>query len=199
MVLFAVSQNDCLSLCYIFRLPRLTYSTRQYCEFCKQLSSIRGTSYFSRLVSPLTKIVSQQLVDLKTFAILGANGPFRNSSFNEFFNPTSTQPPFFQIFDPAFLDILGPNPSFTEIASNDTFPFAHEAPIYVADTDEFFFASNDGGLPGVADLNHNNFVGKISMKAVEEALQEAKKSNHGGKISVNVPVTEASFCYFSIV
>lgn len=126
-------------------------------------------------------------IDPRSFAVLGPNGPFRNSSFTEFFNPTSTKTPFFQIFDPAFLTILGPNPSFHEVASNATFAFAHEAPIYNPDTDEVFFASNDGGALGNSDINHNNQVGKISMKAVEAALQGLKG---GTGTPVNVPVTE---------
>ncbi|KNZ75888.1 hypothetical protein J132_00901 [Termitomyces sp. J132] len=78
-----------------------------------------------------------------------SNITFRESSFSTFFNPTSTAPPFFQIFDSAFLTILGPNPSIREVASNSTFAFAHEAPVYVSDTNEVFFASNDGGPLGM--------------------------------------------------
>ncbi len=78
---------------------------------------------------------------------MGPNATFRNDSFDTdtLFNPTSTTPPFFQIFDPAFLSILGPSPSFREIASNATYAFAHEAPIYNEATDELFFAANDRG------------------------------------------------------
>ncbi|KAH9475861.1 Lactonohydrolase oryL [Psilocybe cubensis] len=126
-------------------------------------------------------------IDPKSFAVLGPNGPFRNSSFTQFFNPTSGKPPFIQIFDEAFLDILGPNPSIHEVASNPDFAFAHEAPVYVPDTDEVFFASNDGGALGNSDINHNNKVGKISMQAVEKALQGLKP---GSGAAVNVSVTE---------
>ncbi|PPQ79292.1 hypothetical protein CVT25_002588 [Psilocybe cyanescens] len=117
------------------------------------------------------------LVDPKSFAVLGPNGPFRNSSFSQLFNPTSTAPPFFQIFDPAFLDILGPNASFNIISTNksDSILFySHEAPVYLRDTDELFFA----GL----DLS-KDVVNKISMKAVENALEETS-----GTV-VNVPAT----------
>lgn len=122
-------------------------------------------------------------VDPRSFAVLGATGSFRDSSFSKFFNPTSTDPPFFQIFNEAFLTILGFNPSIHEVASNDTFAFAHEAPIYVSETDEVFFASNGGGTLGNSDINHNNEVGKINMKDVEAAL--AANSSE-----INVPVTE---------
>ncbi|KAG5734805.1 Gluconolactonase [Termitomyces sp. T112] len=99
-----------------------------------------------------------------------SNITFRESSFSTFFNPTSTAPPFFQIFDSAFLTILGPNPSIREVASNSTFAFAHEAPVYVSDTNEVFFASNDGGPLGMSDLNHSNVIGKISLTDVDTAL-----------------------------
>ena len=84
-----------------------------------------------------------------SFAILGPQGPFRDDSFTRFFNPTKTEPPFFQISDQDFLSILGPSPSFHEVASNATFAFAHEAPIYVSETDEVFFASNMILIPEV--------------------------------------------------
>ncbi|KAF9475741.1 calcium-dependent phosphotriesterase [Pholiota conissans] len=127
-------------------------------------------------------------IDPRSFAVLNQNGPFRNDTFNQLFNPTSTAPPFFQIFDPAFLTILGPNPSFHIVASNDTFAFAHEAPIFVSELDEVFFASNDGGPLGNSDLNHNNKVGKISMKDVDAAFQSLKPGETGK--AFQVPVTE---------
>ncbi|KAK7050474.1 SGL domain-containing protein [Favolaschia claudopus] len=120
-------------------------------------------------------------VDPRTFAVLGANGTFRQSSFDSGFNPTGTEPPFFQIFDPAFLDVLGKAPSITEIASNSTFAFAHEAPIYVPALDSVFFASNDGGALGMSDIDHNNKVGKIDLKDVPANLNGTP---------INIPVTE---------
>jgi gluconolactonase len=76
---------------------------------------------------------------------MGPNATFRQNSFDPAgFNPTNTSPPFFQIFDQGFLKVLGKAPTITEIAHNDTFAFAHEAPIYDAALDSVFFASNDG-------------------------------------------------------
>jgi gluconolactonase len=116
-------------------------------------------------------------VDPASFAVLTT---FRNSS-SQLFNPTSTATPFIQVFDPGFYDILGPNPSFTQIASNATFALAHEAPIYYPDMDEFFFSSNNGGALGDSGPNKNNVVNKINMGAVEAALAS-------GQSSVNVAV-----------
>ncbi|KAF9463466.1 calcium-dependent phosphotriesterase [Collybia nuda] len=120
-------------------------------------------------------------VDPQSFAVMGANATFRKDFF-ETFNPTSTTPPFFQIFHPSFLSVLGPNPSIRQVASNSTFSFAHEAPIYVPTTDEVFFASNDGGALGMSDLNHNSVVSKISMKDVDAAIA-------ANQSTIEVPVT----------
>lgn len=126
-----------------------------------------------------------KFISPESIAVLGPNGAFRNNSF-AVFNPTKTTPPFFQIFNQEFLEILGENPSFHRVAQNTTFAFAHEAPIYFPETDEMFFGSNDGGALGQSDLNRNNKVGKISMAAVETAL----KNLNGQLGPVNVPVTE---------
>lgn len=128
----------------------------------------------------------KKFIDPKSFAVIpdasiSSSGPFRTDSFNQLFNPTNATPPVFQIFNSAFLDILGPNPSIREIAHNATFAFAHEAPIHVSETDEVFFASNDGGPLGMSDLNHNNRVSKINLGDVH------------GDGTVNVPVTHVSF------
>lgn len=115
--------------------------------------------------------------------VLGPDGNFRNDS--TFFNPTGSSPPFFQIFDDSFLSILGSNPSIRVIAENDTFAFAHEAPVWIPETDEVFFASIDGGVPGISDINHNNRVSKISVK----------NARSGG----NVTVTPVRTSYLSHV
>ncbi|CAK5274203.1 unnamed protein product [Mycena citricolor] len=115
-----------------------------------------------------------------SFAVLGNNGTFREDAFAAF-NPTGTTPPFFQIFDAGFLKILGPNPSITEIASNATFAFAHEAPIYDAAQDAMFFASNSGGALGMSDINHNNQVGRLDLQHLPASLNGT---------AINIPVTK---------
>lgn len=121
-------------------------------------------------------------VDPKSFAVLST---FRNSSFTEFFNPTSTQPPFFQIFDSSFLDILGANATINQISSNNSFLYAHEAPIYYPATDEVFFCSHAGDPLSFSDVNHNNQVAKISIKEAEEKL-----ANLPVDTAINVTVTK---------
>lgn len=127
-----------------------------------------------------------QVIDRLDFTVFGQNGPFRESSITQFFNPSNASPPFFQVFDPRFLSILGPNPSIRSVASNPTFAFAHEAPIWLPETDEVTFASGGGGPLGMSDINHNNQVGKISLKEVQEAIKQAGP----GVTPVNVTATK---------
>ncbi|KAF5343683.1 hypothetical protein D9756_011583 [Leucocoprinus leucothites] len=105
------------------------------------------------------------LIEPSSFAVLPDNFSFRTDSSNQHFNPTNATPPIFQVFNEAFLDILGSNASIAEIASNATFAFAHEAPVWNS------------------NLNRNNMVFKLSLADAEKALQGS-----GGK-AVNVPIT----------
>ncbi|KAF8510917.1 D-lactonohydrolase-like protein [Gautieria morchelliformis] len=103
------------------------------------------------------------LINVPGLAVLGANGNFRDGTP---LNPTNTTPPFFQVWDSSFLDILGSNPSVHLISERDDFAFAHEAPIWNPATNEVFFVSNDGGPLGMSNLTRNNQVFKISLKDV---------------------------------
>lgn len=116
---------------------------------------------------------------------MGPNATFREDTFSELFNPTNATPPFFQVFDEAFLDILGPNATIRAVAADPTFAFAHEAPIWDPSTDEVFFCSNDGGALGHNDINTNSQVFKISLTDVADAIEGANSST----AAVNVTVT----------
>jgi gluconolactonase len=86
------------------------------------------------------------------------------------FNPTNTAPPFIQVFDPSFLDVIGPSATIRLIASNPGFAFAHEAPIYVPNLNSVFFASNAGGALGYSGWYNNSVVSMINMTEVDAAL-----------------------------
>jgi gluconolactonase len=132
----------------------------------------------------LSELPSQAvLVDPGSFTALSTG--FRNST--TFFNPTSSTPPFFQVFDESFLDILGPNAAIYQVSSNNSFPYAHEAPLYYSQTDEVFFASNAGRG---SDIDLNNQVAKISMEEVE-----AKVAGLEPGTAVNVTVTKLNLPY----
>ncbi|KAJ7596200.1 D-lactonohydrolase-like protein [Mycena floridula] len=151
--------------------------TAFYCAYAN-VGDILGRDATAAIALPPQSV----FVDPRSFAVMGANASFRQNTFVGF-NPTGTPAPFFQIFDQGFLAVLGPTASIREIASNATFAFALEAPIYDPATDEIFFASSDGGALGMSDLNHNNKIGKISLKAAEAALAASNGT-------VNVPVEE---------
>lgn len=143
------------------------------------------TQSFAAAVDPAAALRSQ-LVDPRDSNVLGINGAFRQSATEEFFNPTNATPPFLQVFHPDFLQILGPSATIRAVAANATFAFAHEAPIWNPGTDEVFFASNDGGMFGMSDIDHNNQVAKISLKDVAAAIRAS-----GRDIApVNVTVTK---------
>ncbi|KAJ7230568.1 D-lactonohydrolase-like protein [Mycena pura] len=75
----------------------------------------------------------------RAFAVLDPQGPFRNGS--QFFEPTpGVTPPYFQVYDDRFNAILGPNPTIRVIVENDTFAFAHDAPMWVPAKDQMFFS-----------------------------------------------------------
>ncbi|EMD32372.1 hypothetical protein CERSUDRAFT_108815 [Gelatoporia subvermispora B] len=97
-------------------------------------------------------------------------------------------PPQSVIFHPDFLSVLGATPSICVIASRPGSAFAHEAPIWVKETDEVFFASKGpgGSASETSDANLNTQVSKISLKEVETALQAAGSS----AAPVNVTVTK---------
>ena len=54
------------------------------------------------------------------------------------------------------------------------------------DTDQVFFASNDGGALGMSDIDHNNQVSMISLKEVAAAI----KASGRDVTPVNVTVTK---------
>ncbi|PPQ81856.1 hypothetical protein CVT25_013456 [Psilocybe cyanescens] len=117
-----------------------------------------------------------------SFSVLGQNATFRQI-FTDFFNPTNSTPPFFQIFHTDFQAILGPNTFVRRIAMNTTFAsgsFAFEAPIFNPPTNELFFASVV--QPPESSMTHNNRISKIDMTAVEKALASKMAD-------INVPFT----------
>ncbi|KAI0696584.1 calcium-dependent phosphotriesterase [Cytidiella melzeri] len=173
-----------------YSLPDLTVSVRMMATSLS-VAALAALWYYASAQTPhsasFPSVLPPQtvVVDPLHFSVMGQNGPFRSSSFTEFFNPTNTTPPFFQAFDPGFLDILGPNPSIRVVAANAGFAFAHEAPIWLKPTNEVFFASNDGGPLGFSDIDHNNHVSKISLNDVQAAI----KSSGSSTSALNVTVT----------
>lgn len=117
-----------------------------------------------------------------SFAVIEQNSRFRPST-TVFLNPTNLTPPFFQIFDDDFLPLLGSSPFVRQIAFRPDagFGFAFEAPVFVPETNEVFFASNVE--PPDVTLEINNHVGKISITELQKALAS-------GAPNINITVEE---------
>ncbi|KAH9476484.1 Lactonohydrolase oryL [Psilocybe cubensis] len=126
------------------------------------IKSVVAAVAIAKLAVALPTVPSQGVVvDLNSYAVLGPSGSFKNSA-SGLFNPTSTTAPFFQIFDDRFLDVIGENPIFRVVSSDTSvLSYAREAPVYVASTDELFFAGFDPT---------DNVVSKISLAAIETAI-----------------------------
>ena len=92
-----------------------------------------------------------------------------NNSFVGF-NPTNTNPPFIQVFDPSFLEVTGLDATIRLVASHPGFAVAHEAPIYVPDLNVVFFASKDGGTLSYSNWYNNSVVSMLNMTEVDNAL-----------------------------
>ncbi|KAE8419623.1 calcium-dependent phosphotriesterase [Aspergillus pseudocaelatus] len=57
-------------------------------------------------------------------------------------SPSSLIPSTFAVYDNRFLDIIGPAPKLEVILENDTYPFAHEAGVFIPNTNELYLSSN---------------------------------------------------------
>ncbi|KIK36698.1 hypothetical protein CY34DRAFT_811073 [Suillus luteus UH-Slu-Lm8-n1] len=128
-------------------------------------------------------------IDPLQYNVVGANyTDWRNLS-TVGFNPTNTAPPFIQVFDPSFLDVIGSSATIRSIASNPGFAFAHEAPIYVPDLNVVFFASNAGGALGYSGWYNNSVVSMINMTEVDMALVSTTGNVNIQVQTVNLPDT----------
>lgn len=110
-------------------------------------------------------------------------------------NPHNATLPFFQVFSPNFVSkVLSPQASIRRIVYDPEFALAHESPIWIRETDELWFSSNDGGALGRSDWDHNNVIGKIDLLEVDGAIEILR----GEEGEVNVPVTFVSRLAFPL-
>ncbi|KAF7356975.1 SGL domain-containing protein [Mycena venus] len=123
--------------------------------------------------------------DKRAFAVLDPHGPFRNGS--QRFEPTpnvNLTPPYFQVYDDRFNAILGPNPTIRVIVENDTFQFAHDAPMWIKETDEIFFSGGRTVGRPVSVINLNDLktspTGLINFTIVP--LSDDIQINNGGTL-----------------
>ncbi|KZT00245.1 D-lactonohydrolase-like protein [Laetiporus sulphureus 93-53] len=146
-----------------FRLPEIASITRLF-------TSLWSSGVYQRPLNTLDLPPQCVLANPLLYNVMGDGATFRQDAFQEHFNPTNNRAPFFQVFHPAFLDVVGPSPSLRVIASIPGSVFAHEAPVWLPETDEVFFSSNCSGPSGLFDCSANNKISKISMKDVRSAI-----------------------------
>jgi len=99
-------------------------------------------------------------------------------------DPSENITPQFRVHDKSMLSILGPRATLHEIASNESYAFAHEAPIYVPELDELFFCSQNGGHLGFSGPDRNNVVFKLNLADAELAVSGSKTES-----AANVKIT----------
>ena len=87
----------------------------------------------------------------------------------------------FHVYDDEFLDILGPNPTFTILAQTPKDPIYHEAVVWYKPNDEVFFVQNAGAPDAGTGLNKSAAIYKISLK---EADAVKTSWNATGKVKV---------------
>ncbi|KAJ7626304.1 D-lactonohydrolase-like protein [Mycena polygramma] len=123
--------------------------------------------------------------DKRAFAVLDPNGHFRNGT--QLFEPTpnvTLTPPYFQVYDDRFDDILGPNPTIRVIVENDTFSFAHDAPVWIQATNQIFITGGKTEGRPVSFINLNDLntstTGLINFTIVP--LSDDVQINNGGTL-----------------
>jgi len=76
--------------------------------------------------------------------------------------------PYFQTFNAAFNNILGSSPKITLVHTNNSYPWAHEAGVYLPDRQEFYVSSNRIKQGGSQRIQ----VSKVDMKKRPYTVQE---------------------------
>ncbi|SPO06513.1 probable lactonohydrolase [Cephalotrichum gorgonifer] len=127
--------------------------------------------FFASLASmAYTQAVGSQVlpIDQRSFNVLDNVLPPSLSNGTSIFLPPGiteeealSKP--FHVYDDAFYDIIGDNPTLTLIASEATDPLFHEAVVWYPPTDEVFFVQNAGAKAAGTGLEKSNVILKISL------------------------------------
>ncbi len=89
----------------------------------------------------------------------------------------------FHIYDDAFLDIIGGNPTFTILAQTPKDPIFHEAVVWYKAKDEVFWAQNAGAPDAGTGLNKSAVLYKLALKDAE-AVKNTRDAR--GKVNVTL-------------
>ncbi|OCF33881.1 gluconolactonase [Kwoniella heveanensis BCC8398] len=127
-----------------------------------------------------------QVIRPSSFAVLDTVPPPTQANGSTLFFPPGTDADSlaakpFLIYDDAFYDIIGSDPTLTLIASTDGDPLFHEANTWYPPTDEMFFVQNAGAPDAGTGLAKSAVVEKISLA---QAQQIASQGNGTGQVDV---------------
>ncbi|KAL2426180.1 hypothetical protein ABEF95_012387 [Exophiala dermatitidis] len=95
----------------------------------------------------------------------------------------------FHVYDEAFYDIIGTNPTLTVIASQASNPLFHEAVVWYPPTDEVFFVQNAGARDAGTGLNKSNVIFKISLSQAAAVSSQRNASGQVDVVTVNATPT----------
>ncbi|KAM5386604.1 hypothetical protein ACJZ2D_000567 [Fusarium nematophilum] len=141
----------------------------------------------------LAKLPPQaQIIDQTAFNVLSeVPPPAEANDSTVFLWPGVTQESLtakpFHVYDDAFYDIIGSDPSLTLIATSESDPIFHEAVVWYPPTDEVFFVQNAGAPAAGTGLNKSSIIQKISL-----AEAEAVRNSSSSKDEVTVTVVPSN-------
>ncbi|WWC68086.1 uncharacterized protein I206_102005 [Kwoniella pini CBS 10737] len=143
-----------------------------------------GTSHIKRWDNALPKYA--QIIRPSSFAVLDSVPSPTEHNFTTLFYPPGTsaeslkEKPFL-IYDDAFYDIIGTNPTLTLVADGGSNPLFHEATVWYPPTDEVFFVQNAGAPAAGTGLDKSAIIQKISLS---QAANIASQGNGTGFVDV---------------
>ncbi|KAI0485131.1 hypothetical protein GGR56DRAFT_616961 [Xylariaceae sp. FL0804] len=129
-----------------------------------------------------------QFIDQKAFNVLPSVQPISVSNATTFFIPPghsseSLKEKPFHVYDDAFYDIIGSNPTLTLLAEAETDPLYHEAATWSPTTNEVFFVQNAGAVAAGTGLNKSSIILKVSLA---EAAAMSNLRNATGTVKIDV-------------
>ncbi|KAK0612597.1 hypothetical protein B0T17DRAFT_499384 [Bombardia bombarda] len=131
----------------------------------------------ARDVPPLAQVINQ-----KSFNVLRTvSPPSTANGTSQFIPPGATKESLlakpFHIYDDAFYDIIGPNPTLTLLNRTESNPRFHEAPVWYPATDEVFFCQNAGARAAGTGLNKSAAIMKIALADVTTEISSQRSAN----------------------
>lgn len=98
----------------------------------------------------------------------------------------------FQTYSPAADKLLGATAEALMLLQKTGYAFAHEAPVYFADSQDVWFASNAGGKHGQSNLTTNNALFKMHLPHALERAQNGTATFENSVETVYSPLVKGA-------